>query len=212
MPYRTYRTFALDSIDPVSLNVAFLSFAENQVDEIFAEPIYRISDYKVALGEKKFLNLTNRQANLDSDFVKVTVRLNDSLEEMYYHASISEIAEVAQRKETHSSPLNIMILTLDRTSSAHFQRMLPKTYAFLKDELDSIIFKSYSIVGPNTTPAMSAFLTGKSLSQNCEFKEARKGEKNSSFVDEWPLIFKDLKRLGIATMWSEDQPHIGQYK
>ena len=103
-----------------------------------------------------------------------------------------------------------MILALDRTSVAHFQRMLPKTYAFLKDELDSVMFKSYSIVGPNTTPAMSAFLTGKSLSENCEFKEARKGVKNSSFVDDWPFIFKDLKRLGIATMWSEDQPNIGK--
>ena len=164
----------------------------------------------MTLGERKFLNLTNRQANLDSDFLKVTVRLKDGSEETYFHVSILEIPEVAQRKETHSSPLNIMILALDRTSAAHFQRMLPKTYAFLKDELDSIMFKSYSIVGPNTIPAMSAFLTGKSLLENCEFEEARKGKKNSSFVDEWPFIFKDLKRLGIATMWSEDQPNIGK--
>lgn len=166
----------------------------------------------MALGGRKFLNLTNRQASLDSDFLKVTFRLNDGFKGTYFHASISEIAKVAKRKETHSSPLNIMILALDRTSAAHFQRMLPKTYAFLKDELDSIMFKSYSIVGPNTTPAMSAFLTGKSLSENCKFKEARKGVKNSSFVDEWPFIFKDLKHLGIATMWSEDQPYIGNNK
>lgn len=162
------------------------------------------------LGEKKFLNLTNRQANLDSDFLKVTVRLKDGSEETYFHASILEITEVARRSETHSSPFNIMILALDRTSAAHFQRMLPKTYAFLKEELDSIMFKSYSIVGPNTTPAMSAFLTGKSWSENCKFKEARRGIRNSTFVDEWPFIFKDLKRLGIATMWSEDQPNTGK--
>lgn len=137
--------------------------------------------------------------------------MKDGSEQKYFHASVSEILDVAQRKETHSSPLNIMILALDRTSAAHFQRMLPKTYAFLKDELNSIMFKSYSIVGENTTPAMSAFLTGRSLSENCQFKEARKGVKNSTFVDEWPFIFKDLKRLGFATMWSEDQPEIGKY-
>lgn len=137
--------------------------------------------------------------------------MKDGSEQKYFHASVSEILDVAQRKETHSSPLNIMILALDRTSAAHFQRMLPKTYAFLKDGLNSIMFKSYSIVGENTTPAMSAFLTGRSLSENCQFKEARKGVKNSTFVDEWPFIFKDLKRLGFATMWSEDQPEIGKY-
>lgn len=153
--------------------------------------------------------MTHREANINGDFLEITVRFRDDSEQKYFHASISEIKEVANRKETHSSPLNIMILTLDRTSAAHFQRMLPKTYAFLKDELDSIMFKSYSIVGENTTPAMSAFLTGKSLKENCEFREARKGVKNSSFVDEWPFIFKDLKHLGIATMWSEDQPDIG---
>ena len=58
---------------------------------------------------------------------------------------------------------------------------------------------------------MTAFLTGKSVLENCEFKEARRGYKNSSYVDKWPFIFKELKRLGIATMWSEDQPGIGEY-
>lgn len=102
-----------------------------------------------------------------------------------------------------------MILAFDSTSAAHFERMLPKTYAYLKDELDSILFKGYSIVGEATTPAMCAFLTGKSMVENCKFKEATKGHKNASFVDEWPFIFKDMKRLGFATMWSEDQPQIG---
>lgn len=128
---------------------------------------------------------------------------------MDLHASVSEINDVAQRKETHSSPLNIMILAFDGTSAAHFERMLPKTYTYLKDELDSIIFKGYSIVGESTTPAMSAFLTGKSVGENCKVKEARKGHQNASVIDEWPFIFKDLKRLGIATMWSEDQPNLG---
>lgn len=191
--------------------IKFLSFAENQVAEIFAEPIRRFSDFNITFGEKKFLNLTHREANVTGDFLKVTVRFRDGSERNYFHASVSEISDVAHRKETHRSPLNIMILVLDRTSAAHFQRMLPKTYAFLKDELDSIMFKSYSIVGENTTPAMSAFLTGKSLEENCKFKEARKGVENASFVDEWPFIFKDLKRLGIATMWSEDQPNIGKF-
>ena len=148
--------------------------------------------------------------NVNGDFLKVTIRFGNGEQQTDFHAAISEIRDVAKRKETHSAPLNIMILTFDGTSAAHFERLLSKTYTYLKDELDSILFKGYSIVGEATTPAMTAFLTGKSVSENCEFKEARRGIKGASYVDEWPFIFKDLKRLGIATMWSEDQPRIGE--
>lgn len=190
----------------------FSSSLGHQVDEVYAEPFIRVSDFNVTLGEKRFLELTKKEVKvpINSDFLKVTVRFKDGSEQTDFHASISEIPDVVQRKETHDAPLNIMVLGLDRTSSAHFQRMTPKTYAFLKDQLDSIIFKSYSIVGENTAPALSAFLTGKSLKENCAFKEARKGFKNAGRVDDWPFIFSDLKTLGIPTMWSEDQPPLGK--
>ena len=163
------------------------------------------------MGQRIFVNLTKREARVNSDFLKVTVRFKNGKIQSDFHAAISEIDDVAKEKETHIAPLNIMILTFDGTSTAHFKRLLPKTYAYLRDGLDSIFFKGYSIVGESTTPAMTAFLTGKSVSENCEFKEARRGHKNSSYVDKWPFIFKELKRLGIATMWSEDQPGIGEY-
>lgn len=104
-----------------------------------------------------------------------------------------------------------MILVFDGTSGAHFQRMLPETYAFLKDKLDSTIFQGYSIVGESTTPSMSALLTGYSVQDNCrKFTEGRRGIKGAGEVDEWPFIFHELKRLGFATMWSEDQPILGK--
>ena len=37
--------------------------------------------------------------------------------------------------------------------------------------------------------------------------EARKGRKNAKPVDKWPWIFKDLKRHGFVTMFSEDSPY-----
>ena len=206
--------YVSDSIERALLAVFdkdYFSFvAEHQIEEVVAEPIYRDTDSDVKLGEKKILNLTNRVARINgADFLKVTVRFKNGKEQTDIHASISEIPDVAQRQKTHSSPLNIMILAFDGTSAAHFQRMLPKTYAFLKDGLDSIIFKGYSVVGESTTPAMSAFLTGKSERENNAFKEARQGFENADFLDEWPFIFKELKRLGVATMWSEDQPGLG---
>lgn len=154
--------------------------------------------------------MTDRKATVHGDFLKVTIRFRDGSEQTDYHVSISEIDDVAKRKETHSSPLNIMILAFDGTSAAHFERMLPKTYAYLKDNLESIIFKGYSVVGESTTPQLTALLTGKSFEENCDFKEVRKEYPDSDYVDDWPLIYKDLKRLGFATMWSEDDFTIGK--
>ena len=79
--------------------------------------------------------------------------------------------------------------------------------------MHSNIFQGYVIVGESTTPAMSALLTGNSASENCQrFKEGRTGEKGAGEIDEWPFIFKKLKQLGFATMWSEDQPDLGKVK
>ena len=144
------------------------------------------------------------------DFLRVTIRFRDGSEQTDFHASISEIPEVSEQEETHSSPLNVMILAFDGTSAAHFERMLPKTYTYLKDNLESIMVKGYSVVGESTTPQLTALLTGRSLEENCDFSEARKEYASSTFVDVWPFIYKDLKRLGIVTMWSEDDYHIGK--
>ena len=77
--------------------------------------------------------------------------------------------------------------------------------------MDSNIFSGYSIVGESTTPAMSALMTGNTVWQNCQqFKEGRRGEKDAREIDEWPFIYKELKRFGFATMWSEDQPGLGK--
>lgn len=156
--------------------------------------------------------MMKREANLEGDFIKVTVRYKNGSRQENFHAAISEVLEVKQRKEIHNSPLNVMILVFDGTSAAHFQRMLPKTYAFLKDEMESNIFQGYTIVGEATTAAMSALLTGNSIDVNCQrFYEGRRGRQNARELDRWPFIFKELKQLGFATMWSEDQPGIGKY-
>jgi len=34
--------------------------------------------------------------------------------------------------------------------------------------------------------------------------------KGAGEIDEWSFIFKELKRLGFATMWSKDQPILGK--
>lgn len=108
------------------------------------------------------------------------------------------------RMPNNDAPLDIFIIELDGTSEAHFRRMLPMTYAFLRDELGSYMFKGYSVVGDATLPNVNAMLTGNTVEEN---KELHHGDKN---VDNWPLLFKDLKKNGFATMWSEDFASLGQ--
>lgn len=223
-PFRSYVVKAINPVESIDCEGRLYTEYENsvfkllddvdekhQIQEVFAVPIVRVSDQYSAYGEKTFLSLNNRSAIMVDDFLRVTIRFRDGSEQTDFHASISEIPEVSEQKETRSSPLNIMILAFDGTSAAHFERMLPKTYTYLKDNLESIMVKGYSVVGESTTPQLTALLTGRSLEENCDFSEARKEYASSTFVDVWPFIYKDLKRLGIVTMWSEDDYHIGTF-
>lgn len=63
-------------------------------------------------GEKTLLSMMKREANLEGDFIKVTVRYKNGSRQENFHAAISEVLEVKQRKEIHNSPLNVMILVL----------------------------------------------------------------------------------------------------
>ena len=98
----------------------------------------------------------------------------------------------------------------DQTSRATFQRLLPKSYKFLQDELQAFIFKGFSLVGEATTPQLTALLTGRTVEENCEIHEARTGFAGARTVDEWPFIFKTLKKHGYVTLFSEDAPPMGK--
>ena len=176
------------------------------------QPIRRQDDFGSLLDDPETLTLERRTATFKHcDFVKVTVKFKDGSEQVDFHGSVMEKAEVQQRSPTQQHPLNIMLLMFDGTSSAHFQRMLPKTYAFLKEDLKSHIFKAYSVVGESTTPAMTALLTGHYIKENLDtYGESRRGKPGAKSVDDWPFIFKGMKEHGFATMYSEDQPYLGE--
>jgi hypothetical protein len=116
---------------------------------------------------------------------------------------VVEKQEVLSRMSHTDAPLDIYIISLDGTSEAHFRRMLPKTHAFLKDELGSHMFKGYSVVGDGTLPNVNAMLSGNTAEEN------KKLNSKAKTVDHWPLLFKDLKEKGFATLWSEDFAILG---
>lgn len=88
----------------------------------------------------------------DSDFDQLLVQIHP-------------LPEVLQRIKAHKSgawesQMNILIFALDSMSHLCYQRKLPKTYKFLKNDLRSFIFKGYNIVGDATTAALIPLLTG----------------------------------------------------
>lgn len=189
-------------------------FPESGIDRVLGQPVRRASEFNSTLDDPETLTLDKRKATFkDTDFVRVEVHFKDSSRrQVDYHASVMEKTEVNQRKSTGKYPLNIMMLIFDGTSSAQFQRMLPKSYNFLKTDLNAHIFKAYSVVGENTNPAMTALLTGRTVEGiRDEYGESRRGMPGAKTVDDWPFIFKEMKGRGFATMFSEDQPIYGEY-
>ena len=61
-----------------------------------------------------------------------------------------------------STQMNVLVFVIDALSHLSWQRKLPKTYAYLKNDLDAVIMKGYNVVGDDSPAALIPILTGKS--------------------------------------------------
>ncbi|XP_063430259.1 uncharacterized protein LOC134712542 [Mytilus trossulus] len=120
--------------------------------------------------------------------------------------------EVLKRKSSVPSDpgtgLNVLIIGLDSLSHLSFQRLLPLTYNFFRDELDFTILNGYNILGDGTTANVIPLLTGKT---EMELPEVRKHMFESGYVDKYPFIWKEFEKHGYATVYAEDEPSIGTF-
>ncbi|XP_066266495.1 uncharacterized protein [Branchiostoma lanceolatum] len=99
--------------------------------------------------------------------------------------------------------LNVLMFGFDSTSRLNFIRKLPKTYKYMTEILDSVVLTGYNIIGDATTAALIPMLTGKT---EMELPEVRKNQDISHSVDVYPLVWKEFKKNGYATLFAEDQP------
>lgn len=179
------------------------------------QTIHRLngSDSGFTLGEPTPLKYKGPIVKLNHDFIKINAEfVINGLIQNDFHAQVIPKPAVLQRTANQRAglPLNIIILGLDQTSQATFQRLLPNSYKFLRDELQAFMFKGLSLVGEATTPQITALLTGRTVEENNKNHEARIGFDGAGTVDEWPFIFQTLKEHGYATMFSEDGPPMGK--
>lgn len=105
--------------------------------------------------------------------------------------------------------LNVLMFGFDSLSRNTFIRKLPKTYQFLRQNLNTQVLEGYNIIGDGTPQALIPILTGKI---ELELPETRKrmGHK-ANFVDVYPLIWKEYKESGYITGFMEDVHHIGTF-
>jgi hypothetical protein len=103
---------------------------------------------------------------------------------------------------------NVLMFGFDSVSRMSWIRMLPKSYAYMV-KLGFIVLKGYNIVGDGTPQALLPILTGH---KETELPEARRGFANSSYVDNFPWVWKDFKNAGYVTQWAEDMQSIGTFQ
>ncbi|KAL8574792.1 hypothetical protein ACOMHN_031899 [Nucella lapillus] len=101
--------------------------------------------------------------------------------------------------------LNVLMFALDSMSHLSYQRKLPRTYKFLKEELGAAILQNYNIVGDATTAAIIPMLTGQT---EMSLPEVRRTHWDGKMVDEYPLIWNNFSQHGYVTLFAEDEPSL----
>ncbi|KAI3418833.1 hypothetical protein GPALN_007933 [Globodera pallida] len=122
---------------------------------------------------------------------------------------VDRLKSVRAHATAGQTPLNVYILSFDSLSQMSFRRNLPKTTAFLENEMKSVVFNGYNIVGDGTPQAFIPILTGQTEE---ELPMTRKRYRNAHFVDEaYPFAWRNFSAAGYATMYGEDGHSFGTF-
>lgn len=146
----------------------FLSlFTDTNISSLMYQSIFRPQhkDWGVILGDEVSLQAKDGQFRLDSEFIRVKLTTAQGTKHVEYHAQVVPKPLPVNHRKENGLPLSVVIIGLDSLSAAHFQRALPEASKFMKEEMNSVFLKGYSVVGDGTTPALAALMTGKQRSE-----------------------------------------------
>jgi len=148
-------------------------------------------------------------APLPSDFFEARcVGSNGAVHVGVYSGIAAEpmVLERCRGVPRNDDELDILIFGFDSVSRTSWMRQLPKSHAYVVDELGAAVFSGYNIVGDGTPQALLPLLTGMT---ETELPEARRGFNWARTVDEHPWIWRRLKNADYMTQWGEDSAEIG---
>ena len=162
--------------------------------------VERETDYKVKSGA--IIKDIKNGTRLLSDFIYVNCKASDgTLYDNTHSGVLPHDTDVMPNLPEGALGLNIFMMGFDSISRLAWQRSLPKTLAYITESLGAVVLNGYNVAGDGTTQNMLPLLTGMKMS---ELPETRTGIAGATQVDGYPWIWDDLKKLGYATQWSED--------
>lgn len=86
----------------------------------------------------------------------------------------------------------------DSLSRNAFIRKLPKSFEYLTKNLNADVLKGYNIIGDGTPQALIPLLTGFT---ELELPETRKRKFSSTYVNEYPFLWKKFMKAGYVTVF-----------
>ncbi|XP_059621176.1 uncharacterized protein LOC132264861 isoform X2 [Phlebotomus argentipes] len=167
--------------------------------------IVRLDDFRIELASSVATEETYKLTQ--SDFARVKCHKVDRSER--WHGTVLGVRDgVRVESPGMGDRLNVLMYGFDSLSRNAFMRKLPKSYAYLTDELRADVLRGYNVVGDGTPQALIPLLTGLT---ELELPETRKRFRNSNFVNVYPMIWKDYEEEGYVTAFNEDVPDIGTF-
>ncbi|KAI8772315.1 hypothetical protein BgiBS90_026795 [Biomphalaria glabrata] len=102
-----------------------------------------------------------------------------------------------------STGLDVLMFGIDSMSSLSFKRKLPQTLHFLENDLEAVVYEGYNIAGDGTTQAILPIFLGKLQQEIPDILERP--------LDGFDFIWNRYKSQGYATIFAEDEPHLGVF-
>ena len=163
--------------------------------------VERESEFKVNSGA--IIKDIKNGTRLPSDFIYVNCTASDgTLYDNTHSGVLPHDTDTMPDLPERALGLNILMMGFDSMSRLAWQRSLPKTFAYLTESLGAVVLNGYNVAGDGTTQNILPLVTGMKMS---ELPEARRGHSGATQVDGYPWIWDNLKKLGYATQWSEDE-------
>ena len=132
-------------------------------------------DFKWKLSEP--VKVEGKTASVSHEFIELTLKLanGDVIKEHLFQ--VLPRPELTAKKPSRTGlDLNVLIFAMDSISNGHAQRKLPKSYGYIRDELQGYVFSGHSAVGDGTTEQLAALLSGRG---EREQPEARRGNSHT---------------------------------
>lgn len=201
-----------DWVEVIGSTATITSEAKKKYGEIECSftDILRTNDFTTQVG---ITTSTHTEYNLEaSDFVRVRCFGESGKRWSSILSGIRHDQDVLDRTGWHLIPpaalkLNVLIFGFDSLSKNTFIRKLPKSYDYVKKQLNGIVLEGYNIVGDGTPQALIPILTGKT---ELELPDTRRrmGSK-AVHVNVYPFIWNNFRDNGYVTAYMEDTPSVG---